>query len=388
MTGGHDLVPVVVAPGSAVIPGLAAALDGSGPALLLVPPGPEGERVVGALAPLASRGVPADTAVVVATSGSTGAPKGVRLVAKALRYSARATHDHLGGPGQWLIAMSPTRVAGLQAVIRSQVAGVGAVAVDTSAGFTPGAFTAALARLEPGVRHYTSMVPAQLIRLLDPGGELDIFDAILLGGGPIPEGLVERAAAAGARTVRTYGMTETCGGCVYEGVPLPHVQVWIDDAGLIRINGPVLAKGYLGSRPAPAHAPGPGFVGESFASTDLGVLDGDGVLTVLGRADDVIVSGGVNVPAQAVEQVLAAHPGVREVAVVGRPDPTWGAVVVAVVVAVAPVTLAELRELATARLGAAYVPRALHLVNALPTVPSGKLDRVALRRLVNDDGGP
>ncbi|MGQ0630942.1 MAG: AMP-binding enzyme [Sporichthyaceae bacterium] len=378
---GHDLVPVVVAPGAGRIPGLTAALDGSGPALLLVPPGPEGARIVGALAPLAARGVPADTAVVVATSGSSGAPKGVRLGAKALRYSARATHEHLGGPGQWLLAMSPARVAGLQVVIRSQVAGLDAIGVDTSAGFTVDAFRAAAAQLEPGARHYTSMVPAQLIRLLDAGVDLSTFDAILLGGGPIPDGLGERAQAAGARTVRTYGMTETCGGCVYEGRPLPHVQIWIDDAGLIRINGPVLAKGYLGSHPAPADAPGPGFVGESFASTDLGRIDA-GVLTVLGRADDVIVSGGVNVAAQAVEQVLAGHPGVREVAVIGRPDPTWGAVVVAVLVADAPVELDTLRDRVAARLGGAQVPRELHTVDALPTLPSGKLDRAALRALV------
>lgn len=385
----HDLVPVPVAAGSADIPGLDAALTGSGPALLLVPPGPEGARMVGALAPLAAAGVPADTAIVVATSGSTGEPKGVRLGTKALRYSARATHDYLGGPGQWLLAMSPARVAGLQVLIRSRVAGTTPVVLNTSAGFDPDAFAGAAGRMDPGARRYTSLVPTQLSRLLDAGTSLDTFDAILLGGGPIPRGLVERAAAVGTRVVRTYGMTETCGGCVYDGVPLPKVDIEIsadvDAGGLIRLRGPVLARGYLGSTPAPPGSPGPGFVGETFISTDLGQFDADGVLEVLGRADDVILSGGVNVPAQSVEQVLAGHPHVAAVAVVGRPDPEWGQVVVAVVVPVGgQVELADLREFAGKHLSRAWAPRELLLVEQIPSVPSGKVDRGALRNLVRD----
>lgn len=386
----HDLVPVPVPAGSADIPGLTAALDGSGPALLLVPPGAEGARIVGALAPLAAAGVPADTAVVVATSGSTGEPKGVRLGSKALRYSARATHEYLGGPGQWLLAMSPARVAGLQVLIRSQVAETTPVVLNTSAGFDPDAFAAAAGRMEPGKRRYTSLVPAQLIRLLDAGTSLDTFDAILLGGGPIPRGLVARAAAVDTRVIRTYGMTETCGGCVYDGVPLPKVDVEIAADGIIRLRGPVLARGYLGSEPASPGSPGPGFVGETFLSTDVGQFDADGVLAVLGRADDVIVSGGVNVPAQSVEQVLAGHPTVGAVTVVGRPDPEWGQVVVAVVVPTGErVDLADLREFAGKHLSRAWAPRVLLIVESIPTVASGKVDRDAVRALVrgNREGG-
>src|SRR3954468_15304288 len=241
----HDLVPVPVPAGSADIPGLAKAMDGSGPALLLVPPGPEGARMVATLAPLAAQGVPSGTAVVVATSGSTGTPKGVRISAKALRHSARATHDLLGGPGQWLLGMSAARIAGLQVVLRSRAAGVDAAVLDISAGFRPEAFAAAVATMT-GERRYVSLVPTQLIRLLDAGVELTDLDAILLGGGPIPAGLVERAAAVGARVVRTYGMTETCGGCVYDGHPLDRVGLRITDDGLVAITGPVLARGYLG----------------------------------------------------------------------------------------------------------------------------------------------
>lgn len=370
----HDLVPVPVAAGTADIPGLAAALDGSGPALLLVPPGPEGARLVAALGPTAATGVPAGTAVVVATSGSTGTPKGVRISAKALRHSARATHDFLGGPGQWLLAMSAARIAGLQVVLRSRAAGIEPVVLDTAGGFRPDAFADAAGTMT-GERRYVSLVPTQLIRLLHAGVDLTAFDAILLGGGPIPAGLVDRAAAAGARVVRTYGMTETCGGCVYDGLPLERVGLRITDDGLVAITGPVLARGYLG---------GPDFGGE-FVSSDLGRLDADGVLTVLGRADDVILSGGVNVPAQSVEQVLAGHPAVAEVTVVGRPDPEWGEAVVAVVVPAGPVVLAELRELATAALGKAWAPQALVTVEAFPSLPSGKVDREALRALVREE---
>lgn len=369
----HDLRPVPVPAGTAEIPGLAAALDGSGPALLLVPPGPEGTRMVGALASVAARGVPPGTAVVVATSGSTGTPKGVRLSAKALRHSARATHEFLGGPGQWLLAMSAARIAGLQVVLRSRLADTDPVVLDTSAGFRPDAFAAALAAMT-GERRYVSLVPTQLIRLLDAGTDLTALDCVLLGGGPIPAGLVDRAAAVGARVVRTYGMTETCGGCVYDGVPLDRVGLRITDAGLVAITGPVLARGYLG---------GPDFGGE-FVSSDLGRVDEAGVLTVLGRADDVILSGGVNVPAQSVEQVLAGHPGVAEVVVVGRPDPEWGEAVVAVVIPAGPLDLGELRDLAADALGKAWAPRALVTVEAFPSLPSGKVDREALRALVRD----
>ena len=373
----HDLVPAPVPAGTADIPGLAAAMDGSGPALLLVPPGPEGARMVGALGPAAAAGVPSGTAVVVATSGSTGTPKGVRISAKALRHSARATHDFLGGPGQWLLAMSAARIAGLQVVVRSRLAGVDPVVLDTAGGFRPDAFAAAVAAMT-GERRYVSLVPTQLIRLLDAGVDLTRLDTILLGGGPIPAGLVDRAAAAGTHVVRTYGMTETCGGCVYDGVPLEKVGLRITEDGLVAITGPVLARGYLG---------GPEFGGE-FVSSDLGRLDDDGVLTVLGRADDVILSGGVNVPAQSVEQVIAGHPAISEVVVVGRADPEWGEAVVAVVIPAegmpCNVDLGELRELVAERLGRAWAPRDLVAVEAFPSLPSGKVDRDALRTLVRE----
>jgi O-succinylbenzoic acid--CoA ligase len=307
----------------------------------------------------------------------------VRIGTAALDYSATATHTHLGGPGQWLLAMSPARIAGLTVLVRSRAAGVAPVALDLSAGFRPEAFAAALAAME-GERRYTALVPTQLIRLLDAGIGLTDLDAILLGGGPIPLGLPERAAAAGVRVVRTYGMTETCGGCVYDGVPLPGVRLRIDPAGLICLAGPVLGHGYLGP-PPPGEPATSGFSDGWFISSDLGRVDADGVLHVHGRADDVIVTGGVNVAAQAVEAVLAGQPGVAAVSVVGRPDPEWGMRVVALLVPDDPARPPDpepLRAAVAGALGRAHVPREFRVAAGLPLLPSGKVDRDAVRRAV------
>jgi o-succinylbenzoate---CoA ligase len=382
--GTRDLVPVVVdATTVDPVPGLDAALGGAGPALLPVPAGSHGAQLAAHLIASCGGVVPADTAVVVPTSGSTGQPKGVRIGTAALHYSADATHTHLGGPGQWLLAMSPARIAGLTVLVRCRTAGVTPVALELRDGFRPDAFAAALARMEVGGRRYTALVPTQLIRLLDAGVALTDLDAILLGGGPIPAGLVQRAARAGVRVVRTYGMTETCGGCVYDGLPLPGVRLAISPGGLIRIAGPVLGHGYL--VPVDPPEPAAGFHGAWFTSSDLGHIDAAGVLHVHGRADDVIVTGGVNVAAQAVEAVLAGQPGVAAVTVVGRPDPEWGMRVVALLVPVDPAVPPDpepLRAAVAGALGRAHVPREFRVAAGLPMLPSGKVDRVAVRRAV------
>ena len=219
-----------------LVDALAAALGG-GPAVLPL--------AVGAR-PWVMR-APAGTAVVIATSGSTGEPKLVALSGAALRASARATEARLGGPGRWLLALPAEHVAGIQVIVRALLAGAPPVVMDLRAGFRPDAFAAATAALGPG-RRYTSLVPTQLRRILDAEGAvaaLRSYAAVLVGGAALDPATRERALAAGVRVVTTYGMSETAGGCVYDGVPLDGVTVELDEDGRILLGGPTLASGYL-----------------------------------------------------------------------------------------------------------------------------------------------
>ena len=342
---------------------VAAALDGTGPPLLPT----TDPRVVAAMQP----DVPLehdDVAVVVPTSGSTGEPKGALLTAANLRASATATAERLGGPGQWLLALPTTHIGGLQVLVRSVLAGTEPVRLDGPT--TVEAFEAAAARLD-GPRRYVSLVPTQLGRLVDSPA-LQGFDAVLLGGAAAPAALLARARARGVRVVTTYGMSETSGGCVYDGVPLRGVSV---DAGdRLRITGPVVARGYRLRPDLTAEA----FDGDTFTTSDVGRWDGDR-LVVLGRADDVVVTGGEKVAPAAVQAALAEHPSVVDVAVVGVPDDEWGERVVAVVVLRAPLTLEQARDHVTARVSRVAAPRELRVVDALPLLPSGKIDRMGLR---------
>lgn len=318
-----------------------------------------------------------DIAVVIGTSGSTGEPKNVLLSASALRESARATHARLGGPGRWLLALSPNRIAGLQVLVRSIEAGTEPVALDTR--FTPDAFADATAHLGTG-RRYTSLVPTQLARLLDAGpavrAALASYDAVLLGGAATEPTLLARAAAAGVSVHRTYGMTESAGGCVYDGVPLDKVRVRLGPDGRVHLTGPVLFSGYLGRPDLTRQALVDGWL----VTSDLGEFDADGRLEILGRADDMIISGGVNVPPLAVERALAALPAIAEAVVVGVPDSEWGQRVVAFVVPRRDTALSVdlVRDRLAEQLPKAYVPKEFIVLAELPTLPSGKPDRRGL----------
>lgn len=313
-----------------------------------------------------------DVAVVVSTSGTTGVPKGAMLTASALTASAEATHSRLGGPGRWLLALPAYHVAGLQVLVRSVVADTTPVAMN--AGFDGDELCSAVAALGPG-RRYASLVAAQLDKALrDPAttSALASLDAVLIGGGPMPSGLAERASAAGISVVRTYGMSETAGGCVYDGVPLAGVQVRIDD-GRVVLGGATLAKGYRNPvQPDPFAEPG------WFRTDDIGAVDDSGVLQVLGRADDAISTGGLTVLPQLVESALATHAAVADCAVFGVADERLGQRVVAAVV-VAPgctaPTLAELRAHVVSTLPSTAAPREIHLVDELPRRGIGKVDR-------------
>jgi O-succinylbenzoic acid--CoA ligase len=370
---------------------LAAALDGSGPAILPLDAGLPAARLAGlieALGPdsvedaqgvnqprsVQNGGVAEGTAVVIGTSGSTGAPKGVELSAAALRHSAQASLERVGArPGErWLCCLPVTHVAGLQVLVRSLVSGTEPVL----AGHADGATLAAAAA--SGCAH-VSLVPTQLQRLLESGVDkstpLAGFSSVLLGGAAAPAGLLAAARAAGVPVVTTYGMTETCGGCVYDGVPLDGVRVRIGDDERIWIGGPVLFSGYRGASGAPQ---------ESWLRTgDLGRLDGSGRLTVRGRADDVINTGGHKVVPGEVAAALESCPGVRDVAVVGQPDAEWGERVVAVVAPSDPADppgLELLRLHVRERLPRYAAPSRVVMVEAVPMLPSGKHDIVRLRQ--------
>jgi o-succinylbenzoate---CoA ligase len=283
--------------------------------------------------------------IVIETSGSTGRPKRVVLSRAAMRASALATVDRLGGPGTWELDLPPSYVAGVQVIFRTIVA--------------------------PGDRRYLSLVPTQLVRRLDDPALLS-YDAVLVGGGPLDPRARASAEAFGIRVVQTYGMSETCGGCVYDGVPLDGVAVKISAEGEVLVTGPVLFDGYDGDPMLTASVLQDGWL----RTNDLGRIDDDGRLQILGRVDDVIISGGVKVPPHAVEQMLVQHPSVKAVHVVGVPDPEWGERVVAILDGEA--TIDELRDLVTPR---SWAPRDLVRVDTIPLLPNGKVDRERLKEL-------
>ena len=374
--------------------------------------------------------------MVLRTSGSTtGTGKLVGVSMDALVASARATHKRLGGPGIWVLALPAYHAAGVQVLVRAAVAGthvfnaykeggfdpqhlaqvidaacVAAAdcgagssfdddAVSSCAGGVGGEAEGALAADDSGraCPVYTSLVPTQLRRALDDEqlrGALARLDAVLIGGAAADAQLLEQAKAAGIRVVTTYGMSETCGGCVYDGQPLPGVSMDVDQAtGAIWLSGPMLATGYLGdeertrrcfvSRPdTQAGEPARRW----FITSDRGHIV-DGRLQVLGRLDDVIISGGIKVEPGPIEALLALNPLVSECAVVGLPDLQWGQVVTAVVVPASMpglgrvdegAILAQIRVYLEQKLSGAQCPKQVLLADALPYKGIGKVDRRAL----------
>ena len=316
--------------------------------------------------------------LVVRTSGSTGEPKDVVLSHAAVLASARASLARLGGPGAWLLALPTSSVAGLQVLVRSVLSGTKPMMAADYADLGA-ALEAFLAEGElKKQRRYTSLVPTQVHRLAERG-DLDLlttFDAVLVGGAAMSPELAAEAASAGVPVVRTYGMTETCGGCVYDGVPLDGVDVRVDGEGQVWIAGATLFDGYAGEPRS----------GDWFATADFGEMS-DGVLSVGGRIDEVAISGGVNVSMPAVERVLHGVEQVAEVSVFGVDDAEWGTRVVAAIVPGddAPVDAQALRErVVDAGLPRTWAPRQVLFVNELPLLPSGKVDRGRLREMVVD----
>jgi o-succinylbenzoate---CoA ligase len=314
----------------------------------------------------------AETPVVVRTSGSTGEPKDVVLSRPAMLASARATLARIGGPGQWLLALPAHYVAGAQVLVRSALSGTEPVFADEHADLP-----SAVEAMDPGVRRYLSLVPTQLVRMLANEPEaLAAFDTVLVGGAAARPELMQEAHDAGVHVVTTYGMSETCGGCVYDGVPLDGVGVHIAANGRIELSGPVLFDGYAGRPDLTAQV----LAGGVLRTPDLGHLDDEGRLVVDGRADDLVVSGGVNVSLSAVEDRLRAHPRIDDAAVFGVDDAEWGIRVVAAAVS-SGVELDEVRDFVGAALPRSWAPRQLLVLESLPLLETGKVDRASLRRM-------
>jgi o-succinylbenzoate---CoA ligase len=303
-------------------------------------------------------------ALVVVTSGSTGGPKAVELDASALDHAVRESVERLRcQPGdRWLCCLPLHHVAGVSVLLR-------AAALGTAAVVHPG-FDADEVVAEEGVTH-VSLVPTMLHRLLEAGGDLTRFERVLLGGSAISRDLLGRAARAGADVVESYGMTETCGGCVYDGLPFEGVEVDVVDddrappgAGRVAVRGPVVMRGYRLR---------PDLTGEVLRdglllTNDIGRWE-EGRLRVLGRRDDVIITGGINVVAGEVAALLRDHPAVADVAVRGSRDEEWGEVVVAVCVPRDPghpPSLDDLRSFVRERAPGHLAPRRLLVVDELP----------------------
>lgn len=362
------MLPAVIDPARLAAP-LAAALDGDG---CVAPLRPGDAAALAMLRPEVPLAEP-DAALVVATSGSTGAPKGVVLSRAALWASARATHERLGGPGTWVCALPTHYVAGVMTLVRAHVAG-------RPARFAASDLTDLPAREG---RTYLSLVPTQLHRALAPdaspvvAARLASYDAILVGGAALDPVLRAEADARGLRVVHTYGMSETCGGCVYDGVALGGVRVDVTDSR-VRIAGDVVFSGYRLNPGLTDAVLTVGPHGRTFTTADRGEQR-DGVLRVLGRVDDVVVSGGVNVDLAAVQRAVDAafgDPLAGGLVVLGVPDPEWGTRVVAVTAS--GVTLEELRSRLAGLVDAVALPRAVRRVRRLPRTSSGKIDRLSL----------
>jgi O-succinylbenzoic acid--CoA ligase len=374
-----------------VLPRLAEALAGGHPVLphsASVPP------------PLVStrnpQALPRDLAVAVGTSGSTGTPKRALLGTSALVASAEGTHERLGGPGRWLLALPGHHVAGLQVLVRSLVAGTEPVAVDTTPGFHPRAFAEAAAALGDAHPRYGAVVPTQLVRLLDdPAGSeaLRTLDAVLVGGAALDPALRSRAERVGARVVTTYGMSESAGGCVYDGRALPTTSIAFDDELRIHLGGATIAHGYLARPDLTRDAFGTDEDGVRwFRTDDVGHLDERARLRVDGRVDDLVNTGGMKVAPRVVEEALSEHvAGVREVVVVGTPDAEWGQVVSALVVlepgaVVRSLTAAEVRSRLRGILPDHALPRRVVVAPEVPVAGPGKPDRRAIAALFDVRG--
>ncbi len=316
-----------------------------------------------------------DVAIVMATSGTGGAPRLVELSRDAILAAVVGSRSALEATGHdvsrgLVSCLTPAHIGGLLVLVRSEIDQVPVVVHER--------FDAGRLAREAPTGSAVSLVPAMVARLVRDRADLDRLGVVLVGGGALDPGLRAEAEALGATIVETYGLTESCGGIVYDGTVFEGTDVRLGEAGRIELRGPTLMQGYRGE---------PVATGDAFdvrgwlRTADAGAIDDDGRLRVHGRLDDAIRTGAETVWPLEVERALESHPKVAEVAVAGRTHPEWGQQVVAFVVPRsiddAP-SLQELRGHASDRIARHKAPREVVLVHQLPRTPAGKLRRGAL----------
>ncbi|SDM08610.1 O-succinylbenzoic acid--CoA ligase [Corynebacterium mycetoides] len=374
MTHVLEVLPVDPRDPLAILPDIEEALAGQRSLLPVPTDDPARANVLRNTQGVGKR-IDGDIALVVSTSGSTGTPKGAQLTAANLISSADATHQHLGGEGHWLLAMPAAYIAGLQVLVRSLVAGTEPEFVDLSRGFSIPDFAAKSRSLaDTGERCYTSLTPMQLGKTLGSLEGIDalrLYSAVLVGGAATHPALLDSARKLRINVVTTYGSSETSGGCVYDGRPIAGAKVRVAD-GRIHLGGPMVAHGYRNLRDHEAFAE-PGW----FATSDAGTLV-DAHLTVSGRLDNIIDSGGLKLHPEVLENVMLRVDGVVNACVVGVPDERLGHRICAAYAGSA--TVADLMD-AFADLPRWQVPKEVRHLAALPQLGPGKVDRAAVAEL-------
>ena len=357
------LLALAESPIPEVMPTLAQAMVGTGPAL--------------SFEEMGLSQVPNSVALVVATSGSSRGSKKVGITAQALFASARASNEFLGAKfGQvWSLLLPLTHVAGINILVRSLELGTTPIDLRDTEEFPKADFTA--------------IVPTQLFRALN--GDVQLLEhlkscqAVLVGGAALQEAIAQSAKDAGIKIVTTYGMTETCGGCVYDGTPIAGVEVKTEE-GIIKIKAPMIAYAYLNDEQGWKNSIDDGW----FLTNDLGEFV-DGKLTVIGRVDDIIISGGEKISLSAVESALSAKFPENEFAAFAIPDAEWGSALHIAIGGKHSVSTHEISSHLEQYLGVVAKPKGFLILSALPLIGVGKVDHRALaqatleRRVSADD---
>ena len=309
-------------------------------------------------------------AMVIHTSGSTGASKEVELSASALVASAQASNKYVGATTgmRWSLLLPLTHIAGINVLVRSIELGTSPIDLRNYVGEYPDS-------------DFTAIVPTQLFRAIN--GDKNLLNhlknaqAVLVGGGKLAAKLKKEATELGIKIIETYGMTETCGGCIYDGEPLENISYQIGADNRIMISGPSLASGYLGEEELWSAS----FDGKWFTTSDIGSVN-NGKVEVIGRVDDVVISGGENISLTSIEALIKNALPEIEIAAFAIEDLEWGSAIHLAVVGHKDLE-DEIRNLLSSNLGSAAKPKEFHFLDRIPLTPLGKVDRQSLIEMVS-----